>query len=211
MISFRKRAIKNTGWPISFLAGRGPRASQAPRLAALVIFLLLAAEGAYASPQQKDSAKPKDGEHVADAPRDPARASAGQNSESGDGDAKIPIRVSRVETPDGPYIVATIGDFPADLDARRQDFLDHDFFERFASEVLGLGDPDSGQTLKIALLPQEREDRREGDVTFGKISGHMIVLVQKRRVVVACSFAEEEATPKLMAAAAGREGLRFAG
>ena len=205
MISFRKRAIKNTGWPISFLAGRGPRASHAPRLAALVSFLLLAAAGAYASPQQKDSAKPRGGEHMADAPRE----AAAQKSESGDEDAKIPIRVSRVETPDGPYIVATIGDFPADLDGRRQDFLDRDFFERFAGEVLGLGDPDSGQTLKIALLPQERDDRREGDVTFGKISGHMIVLVQKRRVVVACSFAEEEATPRLMASA--RAGLRFAG
>jgi hypothetical protein len=211
MISFRKRAIKNTGWPISFLPGRGPRASQAPRLAALVIFLLLAAAGAYAAPQQKESAKPKGGEHVADGPREPARASAGRNSEAGDEDSKIPIRVSRVETPDGPYIVATIGDFPADLDARRQDFLDHDFFERFAGEVLGLGDPDSNQTLKIALLPQEREDRREGDLTFGKITGHMIVLVQKRRVVVACSFAEEEAIPKLMASAAGRAGFGFAG
>jgi hypothetical protein len=61
------------------------------------------------------------------------------------------------------------------------------------------------------MLPQEREDRREGDLTFGKLSGHMIVLVQKRRVVVACSFAEGEAEPRLMAAAGRLAFGRFEG
>ncbi|MDQ3744630.1 MAG: hypothetical protein M3444_09635 [Acidobacteriota bacterium] len=169
----------------------------------MVILLLLAVAGADASPRQKNSAKPKGSEHTADA----ARGADGQSDKAdgqgdrADADSKIPVRISRLETPDGPYIVATIGDFPADLDARRQDFLGRDFFERFAGEVLGMGDPDSGTTLKIAMLPQEREDRREGDLSFGKLSGHMIVLVQKRRVVVACSFAEGEAEPRQMAAA----------
>ncbi len=72
--------------------------------------------------------------------------------------------------------------------------------------MLGLGDPDSGTTLKIAMLPQERDDRREGDLTFGGLSGHMIVLVQKRRVVVACSFAESEAQPGLLASAGRAAG-----
>jgi hypothetical protein len=217
MISFRKRALKNTGWPISFLGGRGPRAKASPSLPALVILLLLAAAGADASPRQKNSAKPRGGEHTADAQRESARGADGQSEkadgqgEKADADSKIPVRISRLETPDGPYIVATIGDFPADLDARRQDFLGRDFFERFAGEVLGMGDPDSGATLKIAMLPQEREDRREGDLTFGKLSGHMIVLVQKRRVVVACSFAEGEAEPRQMAAAGRLAFGRFEG
>lgn len=210
MISFRKRAMSDTGCPISFLDGRGPRTNPPLRLAALTVILLLAAAGAFASPRQKESAKPQGGEHVADG----ARKSASEADAKGEGtdvDAKIPMRISRLETPDGPYIVATIGDFPADLDARRQEFLGREFFERFAGEVLGLGDPDSSATLKIAMLPQEKDDRREGDLSFGQITGHMIVLVQKRRVVVACSFAETEAQPKLLASGEGVKGFRLAG
>lgn len=211
MISFRKRALRNTEWPISFLGGRGPRPNVSPSLAALLILLLLAAASAYASPRQKEAAKSRGGGHAADAQREPAHVPDGQG-EKADADSKIPVRISRLETPDGPYIVATIGDFPTDLDARRQDFLGRDFFERFAGEVLGIGDPDSGgATLKVAMLPQEREDRREGDLSFGELSGHMIVLVQKRRVVVACSFAETEAEPRLMAAAGRLAFGRFAG
>jgi hypothetical protein len=207
MISFRKRAISDTGCPISFLARR---AKPSPRLAASVIVLLLSAACALASPRQKKAPNPRGGEHTSDARREAARGADNQ-SDGADGDAKIPIRISRVETPDGPYIVATIGDFPADLDGRRQDFLGREFFERFAGEVLGLGDPDSGATLKIAMLPQERDDRREGDLTFGKLSGHMIVLVQKRRVVVACSFAEAETQPGLLASAWRAAGAVGAG
>jgi len=191
--------------------------SRSLSLAASIVILLLAVAGAFASPRQKEASKARGGEHVTDAQREPAREADGQ-SDKADGqgdkagaDSKIPIRISRLETPEGPYIVATIGDFPTDLDARRQDFLGRDFFERFAGEVLGIGDPDSGATLKIAMLPQEREDRREGDLTFGKLSGHMIVMVQKRRVVVACSFAEGEAQPRLLAANTRFAGGRFAG
>ena len=49
----------------------------------------------------------------------------------------------RLDTPDGPYIVATIGHFPSDLDGRRQEFLGGEFFEHFAKDVLEIGDPDS--------------------------------------------------------------------
>ena len=204
MISFRKHALSDTGCSVSFLGGRGRRANPSPGLAALAV-LLLAAAGAFAAPQQKGAGKPRSGEHVADAQKE--SAPAGRDEKSG-GDSKIPIRISRLETPDGPYIVATIGDFPADLDGRRQDFLGRDFFEHFAGDVLGIGDPDSGATLKMAMLPQEKDDRREGDFTFGDLSGHMIVLVQKRRVVVACSFAEHAAEPKLMAAIEKFAGAR---
>ena len=204
MISFRKHALSDTGCSVSFLGGRGRRANPSPGLAALAV-LLLAAASAFASPQQKGAGKPRSGEHVADAQKESAPEAAGRDEKSG-GDSKIPIRISRLETPDGPYIVATIGDFPADLDGRRQDFLGRDFFEHFAGDVLGIGDPDSGATLKMAMLPQEKDDRREGDFTFGNLSGHMIVVVQKRRVMIACSFAEDEAGPKLMAAVGRSDG-----
>ena len=209
MISFRKHALGGTGWPVSFLDACLRRVNPSPIPAAFVV-ILLAAAGAFASPQQKGAAKPESGEHVADGQKESARGAADGAEKSG-ADSKIPIRISRLETPDGPYIVATIGDFPADLDGRRQDFLGRDFFEHFAGDVLGFGDPDSGATLKVAMLPQEKDDRREGDFTFGSISGHMIVVVQKRRVMVACSFAEDEDGPKLMAAVEKFAGARFAG
>jgi|SRR5438105_6127517 len=208
MISFRKRAYGNTGCSISFLGGRAPRSNPSLRLAALVVILLLAAAGAFASPRQRKAAKPQSDEPAAGAPQKPARKAAGRGD---DGDGKIPVHVSRLDTPDGPYIVATIGDFPSDLDGRRQEFLGRDFFERVASDVLGIGDHETGATLKMAMLPQEKDDRREGDFTFGELSGHMIVLVEKRRVIVACSFAEAEAQPKLLAATgrlAGGRALR---
>jgi hypothetical protein len=206
MISFRKHALSDTGCPVSFLGAR--RANPSRALAALLV-LLLAAASAFASPRQKDEAKPQGGERVADSQKESAPEATDGGEKSGAG-SKIPIRISRLETPDGPYIVATIGDFPTDLDGRRQDFLGRDFFEHFAGDVLGLGDPDSGATLKVAMLPQERDDRREGDFTFGDLSGHMMVVVQKRRVMVACSFAEEEARPKLMAQAGGFAVVRVA-
>jgi hypothetical protein len=205
MISSRKRAGGNTGCPVSFLGGR---ANPSPRLAALIVILLLAAASAFAAPRQKEAPRHRGGGRAADAPRRPAREAAGRGEEA-DVDAGIPVHISRLETPDGPYIVATIGDFPTDLDGRRQEFLGREFFENFAGEVFGIGDP--GATLKIAMLPQEREDRRECDFTFGKLSGHMIVLVQKRRVMVVCSFAEAEGQPKLLAGARGPAGARLAG
>jgi hypothetical protein len=199
MITFRKRADGDAGCFISFLNRRRPRANLSPRLAALTFIFLFAAAGAFASPRQKEASKAQSGEHVADAPQQPAREAPGRSAETG-ADAKIPIHISRLDTPDGPYIVATIGDFPSDLDGRMKEFLGDEFFEHFAKDVLGIGDPDSSATLKIAMLPQEKDNQREGDFTSGKLSGHMIVLVEKRRVMVACSFAEIEAQPKLLAA-----------
>jgi hypothetical protein len=207
MISFRKRAFGNTGCPISFLGGLGPHANPSPRLAALIIILLLAAVGVFASPRQKEAAKAQSDGRVAGAPQSSAREAAGRGEES-DGGAKIPIRVSRLDTPDGPYIVATIGDFPTDLDGRRQEFLRREFFEHFAKDVLEIGDPDSSATLKVSMLPQEKDNQREGDFTSGKLSGHMIVLVEKRRVMVACSFAEVESQPRFLAAIERFAGAR---
>ena len=198
MISFRKHAAESTRRPDSFL-GRGQQlATAAPRLAFLVLILLNAAAGAAAAPRAQppqDRAGAKGAEPAAESP-----APADAKGESA-GEARIPIRVTRVETADGPGVLATIGEFPSDLNEAGQEFLKREFFEHFASDVLGLGESDSPRaTLKVALLPQEKENQREGDFTFGKVSGHIVVLVEKRRVLVACTFSEAERKPQLLAA-----------
>ncbi|MDT5272851.1 MAG: hypothetical protein QOH49_5037 [Acidobacteriota bacterium] len=118
-------------------------------------------------------------------------------------EAKIPIRVKRVEMPDGPGVVATIGEFPEDLDEAGQEFLKREFFEHFATDVLGFGESIPGMTVKVAMLPQEKENQRECDFMVGKVSGHIVVLVEKRRVLIACTFSEAGQKPQLLA---GKEG-----
>ena len=194
MISFRKHAAESTRRPNSFL-GRGLQiASAAPRFAFLALILLTAATGA-ARAQQQDKAGAKGAEPAAESP-----APNGWKAEPVE-EGRIPIRVTRVDMPDGPGVLATIGEFPSDLNEAGQEFLKREFFEHFASDVLGLGESGSARaTLKVAMLPQEKENQREGDFTFGKVSGHMVVLVEKRRVLVACTFSEGERKPQLLAA-----------
>jgi len=132
--------------------------------------LLLVQTGASAAPRQQ---------------KQPAAPAAEPAVES-----KIPIRVKRVETPDGPGVVATIGEFPEDLNEAGQEFLKREFFERFATDVLGFGESTPGTTLKVAMLPQEKDNQRECDFTAGKVAGHIVVLVEKRRVLIACTFSE---------------------
>ena len=177
MMSFRKHAAGSTRRPDSFLRGR----ARGAKAGALLALLLLAQTGAPAAPRQQQQAAAPAAEPAVE--------------------AKIPIRVKRVETPDGPGVVATIGEFPEDLNEAGQEFLKREFFEHFASDVLGLGESGPARaTLKVALLPQEKENQREGDFTFGKVTGHMVVMVEKRRVLVACTFSEAERTPQLLAA-----------
>src|SRR5215204_1648706 len=126
-------------------------------------------------------------------------------------ESKIPIRVMRVETPDGPGVVATIGEFPEDLNQAGQEFLKREFFERFASDVLGFGESTPGTTLKVAMLPQEKENQRECDFTAGKVAGHIVVLVEKRRVLIACTFSEAGRTPQLLAGAGAPRAFARAG
>jgi hypothetical protein len=199
MISFRKHAAESTRRPNSFLGRR--RAAESAKSFALLTFILLAASaGVAASPrvQKQEQAGAKGAEPAAGSP---APAPEGEGGE----EAKIPIRVTRVEMPDGPGVLATIGEFPSDLNEAGQEFLKREFFESFASDVLGLGDSDTSAraTLKVAMLPQEKENQREGDFTFGKLSGHMVVLVEKRRVLVACTFSEVGRKPQLLASVSG--------
>ena len=179
MMSFRKHAAGSTRRPDSFL---WRRASEA---VALLTALLVAHAVAGAAPrQQKGQAAP-----------------AATNTDEPAVEAKIPIRIKRVEMPDGPGVVATIGEFPDDLDEAGQEFLKREFFEHFASDVLGFGESVPGTTLKVAMLPQEKENQRECDFTAGKVSGHIVVLVEKRRVLIACTFSEAGRTPQLLAGA----------
>ncbi len=208
MISFRKHAAESTRRPNSFLGRRHHAAEAAPRFALLTFIILTAAAGAFASPgvRKQDQAGAKGAEPAAASPAEPAPEKKGETAE----EARIPIRVTRVETADGPGVVATIGEFPSDLNEAGQEFLKREFFEHFASDVLGLGDSDSARaTLKVAMLPQEKENQREGDFTFGKVSGHMVVLVEKRRVLVACTFAEAEPKPRLLALWVGAGVLKL--
>jgi hypothetical protein len=91
MMSFRKHAVGSTRRPDSLLGGR----ARGAKAGALLALLLLAQTGAFAAPGQQQGAPPA-----------PAAEPAVE--------AKIPIRVKRVETPDGPGVVATIGEFPED-------------------------------------------------------------------------------------------------
>jgi hypothetical protein len=159
---------------------------------------LSAAGSAAAQQPQQAKAPAAEPAPAAESPAPPASGRAGEGAP----ESRIPIRVTRVETPNGPGVLATIGEFPEDLNEAGQEFLKREFFESFASDVLGLGDSGAtSATLKVAMLPQEKENQREGDFTFGKLSGHIVVLVEKRRVLVACTFAEAEQKPRMLAAA----------
>jgi hypothetical protein len=163
------------------------------------LILLLAATPLAAAPQQRGRGKARGAVRSAESPQAPAEAAQGSEDAPAE-EPMIPIRVTRVETPDGPGFVATIGEFPSDLNEAGQEFLKREFFEHFASDVLGLSGSDARTTLKVALLPQEKANQREGDFTSGKVSGHMVVLVERRRVFVACTFSETVRNPSLMAA-----------
>ena len=188
MNSFRKHAAGSTRRPDSFLRGR----ARGAKAGALLALLLLAQTGAPAAPRQQK-------QQVAPAAAEPAV------------EAKIPIRVKRVETPDGPGVVATIGEFPEDLNEAGQEFLKREFFEHFATDVLGFGESTPGTTLKVAMLPQEKDNQRECDFTAGKVAGHIVVLVEKRRVLIACTFSEAGRTPQLLAGAGAPGAFARAG
>lgn len=185
MMSFRKHAAGSTRRPDSFLCRRALEA------VALLALLLAAHAAASAAPRQQKQ-EPK--QEAAPAAEEPAA------------EARIPIRVKRVETPDGPGVVATIGEFPEDLNEAGQEFLKREFFEHFATDVLGFGESEQGTTLKVAMLPQEKENLRECDFTAGRVAGHIVVLVEKRRVLIACTFTEVNRTPQLLALVEARAG-----
>jgi hypothetical protein len=198
MISFRKHAHESTRRPVSLLAGR------AGAFAAALFCLLLTAHASYAAPKSVRRAAPKAHAGARVAPKKVEEAGKAEEAADDNDDAwsNVPVRVRRIDTPEGPVLVATIGEFPSDLNEAGQAFLTTEFFEHFASDALGLDESDpKAATLKVAMLPQEKENQRECDFTVGKVAGHIVVLVEKRRVFIACTFAEVGQPPQLLARA----------
>ena len=179
MIRFRTHATASTAFHVS-PSGRLPRRGDAGRSsAALIILLFVASASTFATPRPGNHV----GKHKAAEPSTRAQAQKTKR------DAKVPVSVSRLETPDGPGIIAIIGEFPRDLDEVGEVYLAREFFQHVAAAVLGLDSTGSeSQTMiEVAMLPQEK-NQREGDFSLGKLKGHIVVVVEKRRVIVTCTF-----------------------
>lgn len=122
------------------------------------------------------------------APAAKAGAKAGAAAKDDDG---VPVRITVAGTKNEPHLVATIGEFPFDLDEAGKQFLKQEFFENFFANTFGLEVSDVRSTLKIKLLPQTKETEREGEFAFDGITGRMHVAVARRTVLVTCRFTEE--------------------
>jgi hypothetical protein len=48
-------------------------------------------------------------------------------------------------------------------------------------------DSEAHARIEVAMLPQEK-NQREGNFIVGKLRGHIAVVVEKRRVIVTCTF-----------------------
>jgi len=101
------------------------------------------------------------------------------------------MRIQLAGTPEAPVVVATIGDFAADLGDDGKFFLRREFVEHFVTNVLELGGP-SPDAPMISFLTQSGENERECTFKVGDVSGQLSVLVTARRVFVMCSFSEDE-------------------
>jgi len=180
MITFRKHAEGITRRFDSRLIRR-PRAARAlPRIAVLLGVVLAVAATAQASARhdEQSAAAPK----AADA-------------------IEVPVKVYVAGTPEDPYIVARIGDFPEDLGELGKEFLKREFLEHFIRDVMGLGEGRRAEALKLALLPQEDAREQECSFTFGEVSGHIAVRLAPRHVFILVSLDREQTpTPTLRAA-----------
>jgi hypothetical protein len=139
-------------------------------------------------------------------------AAAGRGARAGKSPAWMdrlpdaPMRVQLAGSPDAPVVVATIGDFAADLGEDGQFFLRREFFEHFVTNVLELGGP-SHATPMITFLSQGEDNEREGAFRIGAVSGQISVLVTPRRVFVMCSFSEDERDTRNLARLKSRLSL----
>jgi hypothetical protein len=193
MITFHKHAAAGTDCHVSLPGGVPRRGHAWTRFAALILLLFAASATAYATPRQEKRGR------VQKAEKSGPRARAAETRP----DANVQVRLTRFDTQNGYGIFADIGEFPSDLTLIAQYFLEREFFERFVSDMLGLDDSRSSQSntaLKVAMLPQ-KQNLREGDFIFGRMKGHIIVVVEKRRVMVACTLEKQHLPPPQIAAA----------
>jgi hypothetical protein len=192
MITFRKHATASPAFHVSPFGRLACRGDAGRFFAALIIPLLVASATALATPKSRKHV----GKHKAAEPSTRAQAQKTKR------DAKVPISVSRLETPDGPGLIAIIGEFPSDLEEVGQVYLAREFFQHVAAAVLGLDstDSESHTMIEVAMLPQEEKNQREGDFILGRLTGHIVVVVEKRRVIVRCTFTEAQNQPQQIAA-----------
>lgn len=200
MITFRKHASGTTQRFDSRLIRRARGARAVPRIV-VSLAIIFAAANSFAASQQKKGAGPP-------------RPDAGRPAEEGEGydagespDSQVPVRVFVAGTPEDPYIVARIGDFPEELGEPGEEFLRREFIEQFIGDVLGLKRAGGAAPLKIALLPQADGKEQECSFTFGEVSGRITVRLAGRSVVVLVSFADEEPAAPTLVAALKRAGI----
>jgi hypothetical protein len=198
MNTFRKHAVGTIQRFDSRLIRRPAGARAVPRVVASLAIIFAFAAVAAASPQQGGGPAP-------------AQAAAAPKPDAGGSPAsKVPVKVYVAGTPEDPYIVARIGDFPEELGEPGDEFLKREFIEQFMRDVLGLNSGGGGAAaLKIALLPQADGREQECSFTLGEVSGRITVRLADRSVFVLVSFADEEAGGPTLVAALGR--ARIAG
>jgi len=175
-----------------------------PRIVA-VLAMIFAANAAGAETQAHDGgAQSQTAGRAADpAPQQEAAQEAGAG---GGAAAEVPIKVYVAGTPEEPFVVAKIGDFPSELGEMGKEFLKREFLEHFIRDVLGMGGGGRAAALKVALLPQQEANEQEGSFTFGEVAGRITVRLAERHVFVFVSFEDKQAAaPTLLAA------HRFAG
>ena len=159
--------------------------------------ILTAGTAAFASARQNETAAAQPPAPARKA--DPAGQPPGAPEEF---DAsEVPVKVYVAGTPEDPYIVARIGDFPEDLGELGKEFLKREFIEHFIRDVMGLGAGARAQTLKIALLPQQDAREQECSFTVGEVSGRITVRLAARQVFVLVSLDDEETTAPTLRAA----------
>jgi hypothetical protein len=200
MIAFRKHALGTTRRFDSRLIRRPLGARAVPRIvASLAIIFSFAATAASQQQGGGGSAPPR------------AADSAPQSDGGGSPASKVPVKVYVAGTPEDPYIVARIGDFPVELGEPGDEFLKREFIEQFMRDVLGLsGRGDGAAALKIALLPQADGKEQECSFTFGEVSGRITVRLADRSVFVLVSFADKEASAPTLVAALKSEPVKGA-
>lgn len=170
-----------------------------PRLFPLAVGLLLTAFSANAAAQSSRAAGKAEGGPAA------RRAAAARVAGLPEG-LDAPMRVHVAGTEDDPVVVATIGDFAADLGENGKFFVRREFVEHFVTKVLELGGP-SHDAPMIAFLSQAEGNERECTFKIGEVSGRLSVLVTPRRVIVMCSFAADEKDTRNLASLGGRGPL----
>jgi hypothetical protein len=198
MNTFRKHALLMTQRFDSRLMRRRDGARAVPRIVLTLSAVFALAVSASAQTQTQDTAALTDAARTAPAAPSAPPAAAAEKP----GSPQVPVKLYVAGTPEDPYLLARIGDFPEALGEPGEEFLQREFIEQFMRDVLGLKAGGGAEALKISLLPQERGKEREQDCsfTFGGVAGRISVKLVERSVFVLVTFADpQDATPTLSA------------